>query len=109
MIRHHVPPQLVVPGDPPSGPGVTPSGKRRDEPTCSVCQLRYSEHSGDRCAICAHPVEHHTDRARMLDEIEGCARMALARIEAGGTTSPYEDWCINRTGLAPHHPAKEVP
>lgn len=107
MIRHHVPPQLVVPGDPPPGPRPTKSGRPAEEPRCQVCDLRYSEHTGHTCAICRRPVEHHTDRAGMVDEIHGAARMALARLEAGRVTEPYEDWCINQSGIAPHTP-KEV-
>lgn len=68
---------LTVPGRPP------PPNPRKDR-------------SGDMCAICRRPVEHH-DNDELTQEVEACARLSLARRHAGLPLRSHEIWCIRQT------------
>ena len=48
------------------------------------------------CAICGRPLEQH-DTRRLEEEIAGCARMSAARVHAGKTIRPFEQFCLDRT------------
>lgn len=48
---------------------------------CKICELPYTAHSGNFCAICKDAVEHHT--AEKFDDcLAGRRRMARARFLA---------------------------
>lgn len=46
-----IPPALTTPGAPPP--------PRDKVPDCRTCGLAVHRHSGNLCAICGQPVEHH--------------------------------------------------
>lgn len=85
---------LTVPGRPPPP---NPKKDRKGDPVpCRDCGALYEHHSGDLCAICRRPMEHHDD-GELDQEIEACARLSLARRHAGHPLRPHETWCISQT------------
>lgn len=64
---------------------ITAGPRPGGDQACKVCALRYSEHTGDICAICGQAVEHHGPG--LPGDFWACARgqirMAEARHRAG--------------------------
>ena len=87
MPAHAVPAKLIKQGSPP---------RRHPPETCKDCGQGDERHSGAICLICKAPVEHHQDRERMAAEIAACAHLSAARLAAGLSIRPYEQWCIDQ-------------
>lgn len=62
---------------------------------CRICNRTIAEHSRIICAICRAPIEHHVDPDLMQLEIDGRARMAVARLHAGLNVDGLDEWCID--------------
>lgn len=83
MAAGAVPAQFQIKGTPPDN----------KKAKCKVCELPYTSHTGNFCAICKGAIEHHT--AEQFDEcVEGRRRMARARYLADIDLDEIDKLCL---------------
>lgn len=65
------------------------------DPDCRTCGAPYSAHTGRLCRACNTPIEHHTPEYEAACW-EGRARMAAAKIAAGGEPNAVDTEALER-------------